>query len=75
MIKTLKNNLANILPILLNIIDKLNKKVIFLVKAINKAIDTFTLRAKLCLRLVLGFDKKCNGAQIEARKFKKTWKK
>lgn len=74
-IKTLKDSLANILLALLKTPNKLNKKIISLLKTINKGIDVSISKVKLCLRLVSGFDKKCKGAQIRIRKLKKIWKK
>lgn len=38
-------------------------------------IDASTLRAKLCLRSILGFDKECKDTQMKARKLKKIWNK
>lgn len=57
MIKTLKNSLANVLLALSKTSNKLDKKVISLVNAIDKAINTSILRTKFCPRLVLGFNK------------------
>lgn len=70
MIKSLKDGLANILPFPSNTINELDKKVISLISAINKAINAFTPKTKLCPRLVPGFDKKYKDAQMKARKFK-----
>lgn len=41
-IKTLKDNLANILLALLKIINKLNKKIFSLVNVLDKSKDIFT---------------------------------
>ncbi len=62
MIKTLKDRLANILLASSKTIDKLDKKVIFLVNTIDKAINISTPKARLCLRLVPGFDEEGKGA-------------
>ena len=75
MIKTLQDGLANILLFLSKRPNKLDEKVIFLVNAIDKAIDASTPRARLCLRSVPGFDKKCKDAQMKAKRLKKIWKK
>ena len=75
MLKLLNNGQANILLVLSKTTNKLDKKVIFFVNAIDKAINVFTLRAKLCPRLVSGYDKECKGAQMRAKKLKKIWKK
>lgn len=61
-IKTLKDSLVNILPLPLNIINELDKTVIFLIKTIDKAINISTSKAKLCFELVSRFDKKCKYA-------------
>lgn len=74
-IKTLQGGLANILLFLLKIPNELNNKLIFLINAIKKAIDTSTLRTKLCPRLIPRFDKKCKNAQMKVKKVKKIWKK
>ena len=75
MIKTLQAVLANISLSLSKTPGELDKKVIFLVNAIDKAIDASTPRARLCLSSVPRFDKKCKDAQIKIRRLKKIWKK
>ena len=71
MIKTLQGGLANISLSSSKIPGELDKKVISLVNAIDKAIDVSTPRARLCLRSVPGFDKECKNAQMKARRLKK----
>lgn len=58
MIKIIKNGLANVLLALSKKTNELDKKIISLINTINKVINASTSRTKLCLRLVLGFDKK-----------------
>ena len=71
MIKTLQDGLANISLSLSQTPSELDEKLIFLVKAIDKAIDISIPRARLCPRLVSGFDEKCKDAQMKARRLKK----
>ena len=52
---------------------ELDEKVIFLVKAINIAMDAFILKTRLYTRSILRFDKDCKDDQIRARRFKKIW--
>ncbi len=75
MIKTLKDDLANISLASSKTTDELDEKVISLVNAIDKAIDASTPKARLRPRSVPGFDKKCKGAQMRARRLKNIWKK
>lgn len=51
----------------------LAKKLIFLVNTIKKTINVSTPKARLCLRLVPRFDKKCKNTQMRIRKLKKIW--
>lgn len=58
-IKTLQDNLANISISLSKTLGELDKKIIFLVNAINKVIGVFTFRVRLCPRSISGFVEKC----------------
>lgn len=75
LIETLQLNLANILHLPSQIAKELDKKVFFLVKAIDTTIDIFIPKARFCSKLILGFDKKCKNAQMRARKLKKYGRK
>ncbi len=75
LIKTLQYNLASILCLLSKAPEKLDEKVIFLIKAIDIAIDASIFKVKLCPKSILRFDKNCKNVQIKARRLKKVWKK
>ena len=62
LIKTLYKNLANISLLLSKMAKKIDEKVIFLVKAIELAIDTFIFKIKFCTRYILRFDKNYKNA-------------
>lgn len=70
-LKTLKDGLANILLTSSKTTDELDKKIISLVNAINKAIDVSTPRVRLYSKSVPRFDEECKGAQIRVRRLKK----
>lgn len=55
-IKILKDSLVNILSFPSNTINKLDKKLIFLISAIDKAINASAPKKRLCSRLIPGFD-------------------
>ncbi len=75
MIITLKDSSANISLASSKTTTELGEKVISLVNTIDKAINASTPKARLYPGSVPGFDEKCKGAQIRARKLKKIWKK
>lgn len=75
LIKTLQEKLASLLPLSLKTAKELDKKVVFLVKAIDIAMDAFISIAKLCARSILRFDEDCKDAQMRTRRLKKIWKK
>ena len=75
LIKTLQENLTSISLLSSKTAKKLDEKVIFLVEAIDIAIDAPIPRSKLCTRSILRFDEDCKDAQMKAKRLKKIWKK
>lgn len=71
LIKMLQENLASISLLLSKIVKKLDEKVIFLLKAIDIAIDAFIPKTKLQARSILEFDQDCKDAQMKTKKLKK----
>lgn len=70
-IKTLHQNLINILHLPPKTLQKLDNKVISLVKTIDIAIDASICKTKLYLKSIPGFDVNCKVAQMRARRLKK----
>lgn len=70
-IKTLHQNLINILHLPPKTLQKLDEKVISLVKTIDIAIDASIPKTKLYLKSIPGFDVNSKVAQMRAKRLKK----
>ncbi len=75
LIKTLQENLANIPLLPSRTTKELDEKALFLVKAIDTAIDISISKARLCPKSIPGFDEECKDTQMRAKRLKKIWKK
>ena len=64
LIKTLQQNLVSISRLPSKTPKELDEKVIFLVKAIDIAMDASIPRAKLCPKSIPGFDENCKVAHL-----------